>query len=99
VVENINPLFDPKRVFQQRTFLINDKNRYVSVGFYSTRNYQPLVEFGEARIAPLTLTDQQVTTLAIHLPRLCQEMLQATVIRYKMATSQSELLIRKGLPD
>jgi hypothetical protein len=46
----------------------------VSVGFYPTRNYQPLVEFGGARIAPLTLTDQQVTTLAIHLPRLCQEM-------------------------
>jgi hypothetical protein len=71
VIKNINPLFDSKRVLQQRTFFINDdKSRYVSVGFYPTRNYQPLVEFGGARIAPLTLTDQQVTTLAIHLSRL-----------------------------
>jgi hypothetical protein len=32
------------------------------------------VEFGGARIAQLTVTDQQVTTLPIHLPRLWQEM-------------------------
>jgi hypothetical protein len=71
VVENNNPLFGSKRVLQRRTLFINDdKSRYVSAGFYPTRNYQPLVVFGGARIAPLSLTDQQVTTLAIHLPRL-----------------------------
>jgi hypothetical protein len=71
VVENINPLFDPKRVLQRRKFFINDeKSRYLSAGFYPTRNNQPVVEFGGARIAQLTVTDQQVTTLPIHLPRL-----------------------------
>jgi hypothetical protein len=28
-------------------FITDDKSRYVSVGFYPTRNFQPLVEFGE----------------------------------------------------
>jgi hypothetical protein len=46
----------------------------VSVGFNPTRNYQPLVEFEGTRITPLPLTEKQLTTLAIHLPRLCQEM-------------------------
>jgi hypothetical protein len=46
----------------------------VSVGFYPSQNYQPLVEFGGAKIKPITLTEHQVTTLAIHLPRLYLEM-------------------------
>jgi hypothetical protein len=75
VVENISPQFDPKRVLLRRTFFTNDEqSRYVSVGFYPTQNYQPLVELGGAKIKPITLTEHQVNTLAIHLPRLCQEL-------------------------
>ena len=41
-----NPSFDPKRVLLQRMFFINeDKTKYVSVGFYPSRDYQTLVEF------------------------------------------------------
>jgi hypothetical protein len=46
-VENISPLFDPKRVLLRHTFFINeDYGKYVSVGFYPARDYQVLVEFG-----------------------------------------------------
>jgi len=42
-----NPFFDPKRILLRRLFFINDDwTKYVSVGFYPARDYQPLVEFG-----------------------------------------------------
>jgi hypothetical protein len=45
-VENISLVFDPKRVLLPRTSFINeDYSKYVSVGFYPARDYQPLVEF------------------------------------------------------
>jgi len=45
-----NPAFDPKRVLLRRLFFINeDRTKYVSVGFYSARDYLPLVEFGVDR--------------------------------------------------
>ena len=45
-----NPAFDPKRVLHRRMFFINeDKTKYMSVGFYLARDYQPLVEFGAIR--------------------------------------------------
>jgi hypothetical protein len=76
--ETISPLFDPNRVLLRRVFFINgDKTRYVSVGFYPAQNYQPLVEFGGSRIKPITLNEKQVTTLAVHLPRLYQELYSA----------------------
>ena len=40
-------LFDPNRVLLRRVFFLDhDKTRYISVGFYPARNYQPLVEIG-----------------------------------------------------
>jgi hypothetical protein len=73
--ETISPLFDPNRVLLRRVFFINqEKTRYVSVGFYPAQNYQPLVEFGGSRIKPITLNEKQVSTLAVHLPRLYQEL-------------------------
>jgi len=46
-VEAISPAFEPKRVLLRRLFLIDDdRTKYVSVGFYPTRDYQPFVEFG-----------------------------------------------------
>ena len=42
-----NPAFDLKRVLLRRMFFINEgKTKYMSVGFYPARDYQPLVEFG-----------------------------------------------------
>jgi len=63
-----NAAFDPKRVLLRRMFFINeDKTKYVSVGYYPARDYQPLVEFGAIRWGgskSLILTDEQATALA-----------------------------------
>ena len=58
LIENVSPEFDPKRVLLRRVFFIEDKTRYVSVGFYPSRNYQPLVEFGGPKLKPIILTHQ-----------------------------------------
>jgi hypothetical protein len=61
LAEQFNPAFDPNKVLLRRVCFINDENsKYVSVGFYPAKNYQPLVEFGDAKILPITLTDQRV---------------------------------------
>ena len=51
LIEAISPDFDPNRELLQRVFFINEENtRYVSIGFYPVRNYQPLVAFGGSKI-------------------------------------------------
>jgi len=73
-----NPAFDPKRVLLHRMFFINeDKTKYVSVGYYSARDYQPLVEFGAIRRGgskSLILADEQVAALADCLPSIRDSM-------------------------
>jgi hypothetical protein len=45
-----HPAFDPDWLLLRRIFFIDgDKTKYVSVGFYTARAYQPLVEFGAVR--------------------------------------------------
>jgi len=66
----ISPAFDPDRALLRRVFFL-DRNRYVSVAFYPVLGYAALMEFGGHRVTPIRLTDQQVTALAEHLPRLC----------------------------
>ena len=61
-------LFDPNKVLLRRVFLLDpDKTRYISVGFYPWKNYQPLVEIGTPKQNPILLSDHHVTTLAEHL--------------------------------
>ena len=61
-------LFDPNRVLLRRVFFLDpDKTRYISVGYYPSRNYQPLVEIGTPKQKPILLKDHHVTTLAEHL--------------------------------
>ena len=62
-------LFDPNKVLLRRVlFLDPEKTKYISVGFYPSRNYQPLVEIGSPKSAPIILTDEHVKTLSDHLP-------------------------------
>jgi len=69
-----NPAFDPKRVLLRRMFFINeDKTKYMSVGYYPARDYQPLVEFGAIRSGgsnSLILADEQVAAMADCLPAI-----------------------------
>jgi len=73
-----NPAFDPKRVLLGRMFFVNDdKTKYVSVGYYPARDYQPLVEFGAFRRGGskcLILADEQVAALAHCLPSIRDSM-------------------------
>jgi hypothetical protein len=62
------PAFDPNRVLLRRIFFIDGvKTKYVSVGFYPTRDYQPLLEFGTIRRGgskTIILTSEHVDRLA-----------------------------------
>jgi len=75
-VEVVNPAFDPKRVLLRGLFFINvDRTRYVSVGFFPTRDYQPFLEFGTVKNNGPTfiiLNDQQVNKMAECLPIICE---------------------------
>jgi len=66
--------FDPQRVLLRRLFFINsDRTKYVSVGFYPIRDYQPLVEFGAIRRGGskyIVLKDEHIETLADFLPKM-----------------------------
>jgi len=68
----INPLFDPSSVLLRRVFFLDpEKTKYISVGFYPSRNYQNLVEIGSPKSNPI-LTDLHVKTLAQNLPAQCE---------------------------
>ena len=74
-LEGISPAFDPSRVLLRRIFFIRaNKNKYVSTVFYSTRNYQPLVEIGDTEKKPLILTSKHVRVRAENLPRQCEDL-------------------------
>jgi hypothetical protein len=70
-VEAVSPAFDPKRVLHRRIFFLNeDKAKYVSIGYYPARNYEPLVEYGSVRNNQIILTEPQVRFLAEIVPNV-----------------------------
>ena len=70
----VNPAFDLQRFLLQRLFFLSgDRTKYVSVGFYPSRDHQTLVEFGAIRSGgskSLILADEQVDTWAGCLPAI-----------------------------
>jgi hypothetical protein len=72
IPEGISPAHDPNRALLRRVFFLNEnKNRYVSIAFYPTMLYVPMVEFGGSKTAPIRLSEQQLGVLIEHLPHLC----------------------------
>jgi len=62
---------NPNRAMLQRVYFIaEEKSKFVSVGYYPARGYQPLAEFGGAKKLPL-LHDAQLQTLAENIAALC----------------------------
>ena len=58
-------LANPNRALLRRVFFIaEDKSKFVSVGFFPARGYQPLAEFGGAKKLSLLLNPQQLQTMA-----------------------------------
>jgi hypothetical protein len=73
IEEGINPAFDQNRALLRRVFFLDDnKTRYVSVAFYPAMGYQPMVEFGGSKIAPIRLPQNLLAVLVEHLPRFCE---------------------------
>ena len=65
-------LGDPNRALLRSVFFVaEDKSKYVSVGYYPARDYQPLAEFGGAKKLPLLLNVQQLQTMAENIAALC----------------------------
>jgi hypothetical protein len=68
----ITALGNPNRSLLSRVFFVaEDKSKYVSVGYYPARGYQPLAEFGGAKKLPLLVNDQQLRTMAANIAALC----------------------------
>ena len=64
-------LANPNTALLRRVFFIaEDKSKFVSVGYYPARGYQPLAEFGGAK-KPLLLDVQQLQTMAENIATLC----------------------------
>jgi len=55
-------------------FIAEDKSKFVSVGYYPARGYQPLAEFGGAKKLPLLLDAQQLQTMTENIAALCNAM-------------------------
>ena len=74
-VDSVNPMFGPRRVLLRRTLFINeDCSKYLSVGYYPARDYQPLVEVCVSTKMPVRLTEEHVRTFAEHLPGIFEAM-------------------------
>ena len=67
------------RVLLRRAFFNPERTKYVSVGFYSSQNYEPYLEIGGARLKPIVFSQQDVT-LAERLPDLSGHV-QARAVR------------------
>ena len=66
-VESVNPMFDPRSVLICRIFFINEVcSKYLPVGYYPARDYQPLVEVGASTKMPVRLTEEHVRAFAVY---------------------------------
>jgi len=68
-----SPAFDPQRVLLKHLFFISsDRTKYLSVGFYPARDYQPMVEFHailRSGSKSIVLKDEHIDPLAECLPK------------------------------
>jgi len=62
----------PERVLQRRVYFLNpERTKFISLGYYPARNYDPCVEIGGlGRKKPVVLTTYYLSTLSQHLPKL-----------------------------
>ena len=65
-------LANPNRAMLRCVFFIaEDKSKFLSLGHYPARGYQPLAEFGGAKKLPLPLNAQQLQRMADNIAALC----------------------------
>ena len=90
-VETVSPAFDPTRVLLCRVVLNGNNSKYVFIGFYPTQNYQPLVEFGDAKLLPMILTVNYVPMMVERLPILVEAMCQYELYQCKSEDKGSRM--------
>ena len=73
-VQDVLARTDARALLRRVYFLNEGRSRNVFVGICPSNNYQVLAESGGWRIAPITLTEHHVRTLAKALPILCDSM-------------------------
>ena len=82
-IEALSATFDSSRVLLRLLFFLNaDRTKYVSVGFYPARNYEPCVEFGGAKQKPVIIAQQHVTMLANRLLDIVHSVCDAEQFTY-----------------
>ena len=55
-------------------FLNSDRSKYVCLAFYPSRGNRAFLELGGVRQAPVVLPPSLIPTLVLHLPILCERM-------------------------
>ena len=65
----------PEQVLLRRVYFLNPRhNKYISLGFYPQRDHVPHVELGSSRQDPLVLSTYMFSSLAMHIPKLCEHL-------------------------
>ena len=102
-VQTISHPFDPKRVLLRCLYFINEnRTKYVSVGFYHTRDYQPFVEFCVVRSKGsrfIIHNDNQIDSMNEYLTRMCDFMLNNEQAGCKSGDIRKRRPEAKGSPD
>ena len=71
------------RILLSRLYFLNrERSKYICIGLYSERGHRAFFELGGARQAPLVLPPSLVSTLALHLPRLCEHLARGERYRW-----------------
>jgi len=64
-----------ERVLLRRVYFLNsDRSKYVCLSFYPDRGYRAFFELDGVRQAPVVLPPFLILTLALHLPKLCENL-------------------------
>lgn len=75
IKKNASTNSPPERVLLRRVYFLNKQHsKYISFGFYPNRDNQAHAEIGSSRQCFIVLTPYLFSTLALHLPKLCEHL-------------------------
>ena len=73
----------PERAFLRRLYFLNKQHsKYISLGFYPNHDNLPHVEIGSSKSVSIVLTPYLFSTLAFHLPKLCEHVCKSIPYKY-----------------
>jgi hypothetical protein len=85
----------PETVLHRRIYFLNtDRTRFISIGYYPDRNYEPHIEIGGVKCGVI-LTPYYFTKLVNHLPKLTENLCNKQQYRCNEETFRLRLLDSK----